>query len=211
MKSIRILLALVVTTASVPVAIMAMHVGDARARTAIVASAFDLDASASELKFVTTKNTSVAEVQQFKRLSGSIAPSGAVMLSIDLASVETNVPIRNERLQTMLFEVAQFPSAQFEAGVDLAKIGPLNAGDTLDMDVAGKLSLHGQTQAAIASLRIVALVGNRMLVTTRAPILVTASQFDLAPGIEKLREIMALPNIVGTVPVTFSLVFQRRG
>ena len=168
-----------------------------------------LDSSASELRFVTTKNTNVAEVQQFKRLSGEVGANGAVKLVIDLASVETQVPIRNERMQTMLFEIARFPTAQFDTTIDMGLTTALEPGASIDLEVAGKLSLHGQTQDANASLRVVKLRGDRLLVTTRAPILVNAAKFELAAGIEKLREIMGLPNIVGTVPVNFALVFRK--
>ena len=168
-----------------------------------------LDSSASELRFVTTKNTNVAEVQQFKRLSGEVGANGAVKLVIDLASVETQVPIRNERMQTMLFEIARFPTAQFDTTIDMSLTTALEPGASIDLEVAGKLSLHGQMQDANASLRVVKLRGDRLLVTTRAPILVNAAKFELGAGIEKLREIMGLPNIVGTVPVNFALVFRK--
>ncbi len=168
-----------------------------------------LDNDASDLRFVTTKNTNVAEVQQFKRLAGELGSSGAVKLLIDLASVETLVPLRNERLQTLLFDVAQFPTAQFEGVVDMGKVRGLAPGASADFDVEGKMTIRGKTQDAKAALRVVRLNNARLLVTTRAPILVNAAQFDLASGIEKLREIMGLPNIVGAVPVIFSLVFQK--
>jgi polyisoprenoid-binding protein YceI len=172
-------------------------------------ASWTLDAGASELHFVTTKNTNVAEVQAFKRLDGAVFPDGAVRLTIDLSSVETRIPLRNERLQNMLFEIAKFPVAQFDGEVDMARVRGLEPGASLDLDVAGKLSLHGQVQDAAASLRVVKLRSGHLLVATRAPILVNAAKFDLAPGIEQLRVIMSLPNIVGTVPVDFSLEFQQ--
>jgi polyisoprenoid-binding protein YceI len=175
------------------------------------ASAWKINNDASDLRFVTTKNTNFAEVQRFTRLGGEISPSGSVKLVIDLASVETRIPLRNERLQSMLFEIVKFPTAQFEGVVDMNQLRALEQGATLDVDVAGKLAIHGQTQEADASLRVVRLKGDRLLVTTRAPILVNADKFDMASGVEKLREIMGLPNIIGTVPVSFSLVFQRLG
>lgn len=170
--------------------------------------AWKVNNGASELRFVTTKNTNVAETQKFTRLDGGIAPGGVVSLAIDLSSVETQVPIRNERMQSMLFEIARFPTATFETAVDLKKVGSLAPGESLDMDVAGKLGIHGKTRDVSASLRVVRLNNDRLMVSTRSPVLVSASDFDLAGGIEKLREIMALPNIVGTVPVTFAIVFQ---
>jgi polyisoprenoid-binding protein YceI len=168
-----------------------------------------LDNDASELRFVTTKNTNAAEVQRFTKLTGELSESGAARLMIDLASVETLVPIRNERLQTMLFEIAQFPAAQFDAQVDAKKLAALEPGASFDVELDGKLTLHGKTQDTKAQLRVVRLRDQRIMVTTRAPILVSAAQFDLGAGIEKLREIMALPNIIGTVPVTFALTFQK--
>jgi polyisoprenoid-binding protein YceI len=168
-----------------------------------------LDSAASELRFVTIKNTNVAEVQQFKKLSGELAPSGAVKLVIELGSVETQIPLRNERLQTLLFDVAQFPVAQFEGRVDMAQIAAMKPGASLDLDLDGQLSLHGKAQDTKALLRVVRLAGERLQVSTRAPILVSAAPFDLARGIEKLRELMGLPNIIGTVPVSFALTFQK--
>ncbi len=169
-----------------------------------------LDNAASDLRFVTTKNTNVAEVQQFKKLSGEVATTGAVRLDIDLASVETLVPIRNERLQTLLFDVAQFPSARFEGQVDMQRVAALEPGASADLDVDGKLSIHGKTQDTKALLRVVRLKGERLQVSTRAPILVSTAQFDLVAGIETLRQLMGLPNIIGTVPVSFALTFQQK-
>ena len=168
-----------------------------------------LDNETSELRFVTTKNTNVAEVQQFRKLAGELGPSGTVHFVIDLASVETQVPIRNERMQTMLFEVAQFPTAQFEGQVDMQRIAALQPGMSTDMDIEGKLTIHGKTQDTKALLRVVRLQGERLQVSTRAPVLVSALPFDLAAGIEKLREIVGLPNIIGTVPVSFALTFRK--
>lgn len=168
-----------------------------------------LDNDASELRFVTTKNTNAAEVQRFTKLTGELSESGAARLTIDLASAETGVPIRNERLQTMLFEIAQFPAAQFDAQIDAKQLAALEPGASFDVELAGKLTLHGKTQDTKALLRVVRLRDQRIVVSTRAPILVSAAPFDLSAGIEKLREIMALPNIIGTVPVTFALTFQK--
>ena len=165
---------------------------------------------ASELRFVTTKNTNVAETQKFTRIDGVIAADGGVSLVVDLASVETQVPIRNERMQNLLFEVVRFPTANFETSIDLKKLNALGLGDSLDMELPGKLGMHGKMQDVTASLRVVRLKNDRLLVSTRSPVLVSASDFDLTGGIEQLRVLMGLPNIIGTVPVSFSIVFQTQ-
>jgi polyisoprenoid-binding protein YceI len=170
---------------------------------------WQLDNEASDLRFVTTKNTNFAEVQQFKKMSGEITSAGAVSFTIDLRSVETQIPIRNERLQNLLFDVDQYPTATWTGFDEFSSLANLPIGASKDFEVNGKLTLHGKTQEAKASLRVVRLNEERLQVTTRAPILVSANQFDLVAGIEKLRELMGLPNIIGTVPVNFALTFKK--
>ena len=166
-----------------------------------------VDNGASELRFVTTKNSNVAKTQKFTRLDGAIAPGGAVSLVVDLSSVETQVPVRNERMQSLLFEFARFPNAEFKASVDMKQLDGLALGDSLDLDVPGKLTLHSVSKDITGALRVVRLENDRLLISTRAPVLISASEHDLTGGIEQLRVLMGLPNIIGTVPVTFSVVY----
>ena len=58
-------------------------------------------------------------------------------------------------------------------------------------------------------MHITALTGNRILVHGISPVIVSAGDFGLAEGIEKLREIAGLPAIATAVPVYFNLVFER--
>jgi hypothetical protein len=129
-----------------------------------------------------------------------------------IVSVLTGVPIRNERLQAMLFEVLQFPQAVFEAQLDTpqqAAVAALAPGAVLDLALPGRLTLHGRTQALQAALRVVGLQGGRLLVSTRAPLVLQASAFDLLAGVEKLREAVGLSAISPAVPVSFTLALQR--
>ena len=170
---------------------------------------WQLDSAHSNLNFISIKKTSIAEVHQFKIVTGEVTDAGNIHLVIDLSSVETQVSIRNERLKTMLFEVAQFPTADFNGSIDMSKVKALKTGETLDMPVKGKLSLHGITQDASAMLRMVKLRGNQIQVATKMPIILNADAYGLAAGIDKLREAANLPVISAAVPVTFNLVFVQ--
>jgi hypothetical protein len=183
-------------------AVLALFVLPARAQWSLVNES-------SELHFISIKKTSVAEIHRFRKLVGEVDAMGTIRLTIDLASVDTGVPVRDERLQTLLFEVAQFPVALFEGHADTGMLARLEPGMSTDLDVAGKLTLHGHSQEVKAALRVTALTQDRLLVTTRAPILLNADAFGLAAGIEKLREIVGLPSISAAVPVTFSLTLHR--
>ena len=64
----------------------------------------------SDIAFATIKNSAVVESHTFERFSGEVTLSGAANIRVDLASVETRIPIRNERMGTLLFNIDQFPS-----------------------------------------------------------------------------------------------------
>lgn len=170
---------------------------------------WQLDSAHSNLNFISIKKTSIAEVHQFKTVTGEVSDAGEIHLVIDLSSVETHVDIRNERLKTMLFEIAQFPTADFNGSIDMSKVVALKTGETLDMPVKGKLNLHGITQDISVVLHMVKLRGNQIQVATKMPIILNADAYGLAAGIEKLREAADLPVISAAVPVTFNLVFVQ--
>ena len=60
----------------------------------------------SSLHFMSTKNAQVTEVHAFEALSGSVSDNGKLMIEVPLSSVDTNIPIRNTRMQEKLFNVA---------------------------------------------------------------------------------------------------------
>ncbi|MDF1766209.1 MAG: YceI family protein [Gammaproteobacteria bacterium] len=167
---------------------------------------WSLEAAESQLSFITVKAEHVAEVHSFQRLEGGISAAGAASVSIDLTSVETGIAIRNERMQSMLFETGLYPSAQVSAQVDAASLAAMAVGETRAIDVELTLSLHGESSAMSAAV-LVTRVTEGLRVATLAPVIVSAESFSLTAGVESLREIAGLPSIGRSVPVTFSLLF----
>jgi polyisoprenoid-binding protein YceI len=161
----------------------------------------------SQLNFVSTKANHIAETHTFTKLSGQITDDGAAELVIDLTSVNTGVDIRDQRMQSMLFDVASFPKAQIRTRLDLSAVERLSEPTTLIIDA--QLSLAGQTAPVEGQVLVVPMDGDRVSITTVAPIIVQASSLALESGIEALREIAGLPSIGYSVPVTFSLTFTR--
>lgn len=82
---------------------------------------------------------------QTHKVTGSINfdPStnkGSGKITVDLASIDTGIPLRNEHLQSdMWFNTAKFPNAVFETTEVKHKSGE-------KYDVTGKLTLHGVTK-----------------------------------------------------------------
>jgi polyisoprenoid-binding protein YceI len=162
---------------------------------------------ASQLNFVSTKATHIAETHTFSELSGAITEDGAAELVIDLTSVNTGIDIRDQRMQSMLFNVASFPKAQISTRLDLSAVERLSEPTTLIIDA--QLSLAGQTAPVEGQVLVVPMDRDRVSITTVAPIIVQASSLGLESGVAALREIAGLPSIGYSVPVTFSLTFTR--
>ena len=74
---------------------------------------WQVDNSKSSLHFISVKKNSIGETHTFETLSGSVSTNGDVKFDIDLASVNTNIAIRDERMRKFLFETNQFASATF--------------------------------------------------------------------------------------------------
>ena len=168
-----------------------------------------LDGAGSGIQFVSVKNDAVAEVHDFPNLGGAIGEDGSVTVRIPLADVETNIPIRNERMREMLFEVASFPTATIGAKVDLAALRAMRPGDYAALGVSFELSLHGKVQTLRATVGVTRL-GDGVRIATLKPVIVNAASFGLADGVERLREVVGLGSIATAVPVTAQLVFRFR-
>lgn len=162
-----------------------------------------LDNSKSGLYFVSIKKDHIAETHTFKNLSGRITKAGQGSLVIDLASVKTNIDLRDERIRDHLFETKTFPTAT--VSVDLAKTGVKPGIQTVNVT----LDLHGVKKEVPATVALTE-VGNTVQVATVAPIILDAADFNLAGGLTVMREIGSVSSISNAVPVTFFLSFVKQ-
>lgn len=174
------------------------------------AADWQLDAANSSIGFATTKNGAVGEGHQFGHLAGTVDAAGVARLTIDLASVDTGIPVRDQRMRDLLFEVAAFPSAVVETKVPLAEITPLAVGASITVPLDLTLRVHGAETTLAATVRVRRLDAKHVLVTTVKPVVVSADAVGLAAGVEKLREVAGLQAISPAVPVSVVLAFSTR-
>ncbi|MCH8071828.1 MAG: YceI family protein [Proteobacteria bacterium] len=170
-------------------------------------AAWSLDNDASQVSFVSVKAGDAGEVHRFTEISGELTAEGSALVTIQLASVDTLIPLRDERMREMLFQTNLFPTASLSTNIDMDALAALAPGDSMDMTANLTLDLHGQ-QISLAAEMIVARLGDhRLMVSSRKPLIVNAASVDLVKGIEALREIANLPSISKAVPVSFVLSF----
>ncbi len=167
----------------------------------------------SHISFVSTKNGSVAETHTFKRIGGKVDEVGKAEIWIDLTSVDTKIPIRDERMQKFLFETGLYPKAVITVRIPdhkrFDRMDELGVGGQVVENFRGELNLHGIKQDIKGRVRLTRAGTNKIKVVSARPIVIRAKDFNLGPGIEKLREIANLQSISDEVPVSFELVFEN--
>lgn len=168
-----------------------------------------LDNAASSIHFISIKKSQVAEIHHFKTMEGVLNKNGGASVNITLSSVETKIPIRDDRMKSMLFEVDLFPQATVSTKVDISQINQMKPGDNIHQELKLSLSLHGQEKVLDAHLQVTRLSNDRLMITTIDPLIVNADDFALGKGVEALRTVAKLPSISTAVPVTVNLIFTR--
>ena len=172
-----------------------------------VLGAWVIDREESYVGFASVKNDLIAENHSFTDVTGIIEESGNAKIAIALASVETLIPIRNERMRAILFEVAQYPHLTVTSNLNLDDFISLGLGeseiDTIDLGI----NLHGTDLSKNVLVKVTRSSDTSYEVTSLGPIVIHASQFALSDGLEALRKVAGLQSIDLMVPVTFDLKF----
>lgn len=183
---------------------------DAAAEAApLTEGAWALDPAGSRLGYVSIKAGEVAENNRFDRLSGSVAADGTATLDIDLASVNTGVDIRNERMREIFFEVAGNPKAVVTAKLDPATFAGLAVGQAITRPLKASVALKGATSEVETEVLVTRVSADRVTVVPTAPVIISTDMFGLTDELGELRALAQLPSITPAVPVTFTLAFNR--
>ncbi|GIU45702.1 hypothetical protein TUM4438_19780 [Shewanella sairae] len=173
------------------------------------AGTWNVENDSSNVNFISIKKGDIAEVHHFKSIAGTLNEQGQFSFSISLASVATNIDIRNERMQSLLFEVDKYPKLTLSAKVDPKLVADLTVGSVTVTSVDAEVDLHGQKQKMTFTVSIAKLSESHILVASVMPVIVNAQSFGLTSGVEKLREIAGLSAISKAVPVSFMLNLKK--
>ena len=164
-----------------------------------------IDPAGSYVGFASVKNDLIAENHSFTNVTGTIEDSGNAKIVIALASVETLIPIRNERMQAILFEVAQYPEVTVTANLNLDGFTSLGLGESETDTILLDVNLHGTNLSKNVLVKVIRSSDTSYEITSLGPIVIHASQFALSDGLESLRKVAGLQSIDLMVPVTFDL------
>jgi polyisoprenoid-binding protein YceI len=173
------------------------------------AADWSVNSAQSSLNFVSVKNDVVAETHSFKDLTGSLTEAGDFAVAIPAMSIDTMIPIRNERILEHVLATKQYATINAKGKVDSKVLAGLKTGDSVVVDQALDLTLLTKTQSLTAKVKVTKVSDSQLVVTTVAPIMLDVNKFELNAGVEKLRELAGLKSISPLVPTTFSLVLVK--
>ncbi|MDP2131242.1 MAG: YceI family protein [Erythrobacter sp.] len=171
--------------------------------------AWTLDPSDSRLSYVSIKAGEIAEANRFDTLAGSVAADGTATLDIDLASVNTGIDIRNERMREIFFDVAGNPKATVTAKLDPAAFAALAVGQSITRSLTASVAIKGVEQEIETEVLVTRVSADRVTVVPTAPVIISTDMFELTDELGELRALAQLPSITPAVPVTFTLAFTR--
>lgn len=182
---------------------------DAVATAAVTESGWTLDPAGSRLSYVSVKAGEVAETNRFARLSGDVTADGTASLAIDLASVDTGVEVRDERMREVFFNVAENPDATVTAKLDPARFAGLAVGQSVLRSLTAEVTIKGAAADVTTEVMVTRVAEDRVLVVPTAPVIISTDMFGLTDELGELRALAQLPSITPAVPVTFTLAFTR--
>ena len=163
-----------------------------------------LNKDTSELVIASTKNSQITERHNLSFQSGAITKQGVARLVVDLLSIETNIPIRNERMRKYLFD--NQPQAIIEMSLTPSELQQLMAGQSSAVTLPAAVTANGTKLSVPVAVRTNSDGGG---VVVSGETQIDAAKFGYGPGIEQLRVIAGLAAISTTVPVSFRLQFDR--
>jgi len=170
---------------------------------------WQLDGDTSRISFVSVKRGKMAEVQRFDQLSGQIDDKGAVRLVVPLASIDSGLALRDERMRNTFFEIERYPEATISSQLDLSHYDDLQVGQSRPETIDFNLDLHGQQRRLKAEVLVSRPSEARIEVTTLEPLVLKLIDFDLEERLEPLKAIANLPSITPEVPVFAVLGFRQ--
>lgn len=168
-----------------------------------------VDNNDSRLSYVTIKANTIAEVNYFEEVDGLLDADGHFELNIMLASVETGIPIRNERMRQLFFDTEVFPTATLSADLDMEPLMSLASGEQMVLATGAQLTLLGNQADLTVDAVVARLDAHTLLVSSLQPLVINAEALGLGAGVEQLREIAGLPSISPAVPVSFRLTLRE--
>ncbi len=171
------------------------------------AADWQLNRERSSISYLSSKQATVEtplmfESNLFREFSGTIDGT-QVELVVELDSLDTKVPIRDERVAEHVFLSKQYPQAIVSATVD-----DIEQLSYESKQISATLTMRGQSRDLQAEVIIERSDPKTLRIQTTTPVLVDANAYGMLDGFATLKQLVGLMQIPTTIPVSLHLVFE---
>lgn len=167
-----------------------------------------INSSESSVTFTSVKNGDILEEHSITGIAGGADFTGEFSVTLDLRTVETNIDIRNERVNEFLFEIASYPVATISGRFEPGDFDGLPVGGTLVTRINGTLSLHGVEAPVALDVEVVRTDWDKVMVSSFLPVKINAADFNLEGGLATLQDLVGLDSISPVSEISFRLVLE---
>jgi len=94
------------------------------------------------------------------------ASASKVEVSIDLASLDTGISLRNSEMRNRYLQTSRFPTATFKS-VSVVSPDAIGPNQPVDLKVTGDFTLHGVTKRMTLPVRVVLFADGRIHITSQ--------------------------------------------
>ncbi|MBW4967022.1 YceI family protein [Pseudoalteromonas sp. CR1] len=171
---------------------------------------WQLDNDKSQISFVSIKKDTIAEAHHFTAIEGKFSDEGEFNIHIDLASAETFIPIRNQRLTSLLFEVNTFPKAVLTANLKQSLSTIKKPGSYVLKGISAELDFHGNKKSLVIDVLVNSNKSGDLTLASFTPVIINSGDFGVTEGVKQLQELAGLPSIATAIPVTFALTLKKQ-
>jgi OOP family OmpA-OmpF porin len=154
------------------------------------------------------KNKSTFETHGFTHIEGKIGKGGEAQVTLDLASFDTGIDLRNVRMRYLFFQTFRYPHAVIKAQLDKAQLDSMLSTVSLTYPLKFTIELHGITRELTHDVVITRIAGNAISVAVTKPIVILASDFGLTDGVSRLENAVRDVVISPVASITFDLIFE---
>ncbi len=162
----------------------------------------------SRVAFGSVKNDTNGEVHHFNTVSGTVKDTGELKLTVDLASIETNIDIRNERITKHVFQEGK-AQAVITGEIEMDEINSIKQGETKVLEIQATLAFAGIENDIDVEMLVARLSDDRVLVTTADFMMLSTDDLGIDDGINVLQQLAKLSGITRVTPVAIRMVFEK--
>ncbi|MDE1460902.1 YceI family protein [Spartinivicinus poritis] len=178
-----------------------------------VQAAWQVQSEHSKVNFVTekifTNGKSVKETQLISGVSGQVNDQKQAEIKIDLATIDTKIPIRNDRIKQWVLDTTNYRYATVKAdlsGIDEQK---LTVGAAKQMEVDGQLTIRETTLPIKLFVKVTKNAAADYLVESYQDTSININQYGGEAGVQQMTKVMGLKSITSVVPVKWALTLKQ--